>query len=95
MDRPGNWGEIYDSILDQAEAEGDLVVLDIQKDSDPYSTTNRAILDEAIALGQESGESVAAFLIWDGVPRGTNDYTREFGAEARRQGLVVFEVSTA
>jgi hypothetical protein len=94
VDRPGEWGEIYDSILDQVTAEGGLIVIEMGTDNDPYSTANKAILDEGIELGQECGESVVVFLIWDRVPRGTNDYTQEFGVEARKRGLAVFEIRT-
>jgi len=31
-DRPGNWGPLYDEILDEAEASGDLIVLEEASD---------------------------------------------------------------
>jgi len=94
VDRPGEWGGMYDTILDAVEANGDLVVIDTGKEDNPYSATNRAILDQAIALSQQSGESVAAVLLWDGVSRGKDDYTDQFGTEARNRGLEVFQVLT-
>jgi hypothetical protein len=94
IDRPGNWGSLYDTILDAVQLRGDLVVIDAGTE-DPYSATNRSILEEALALGQEHGESVAAALVWDGISRGENDYTNQFGAEARKLGLEVFEVPTS
>jgi hypothetical protein len=93
VDRPGNWGTLYDTILDAVQLKGDLVVIDAGIE-DPYSATNRSILEEAIALGQSGGESTGAVLLWDRVSRGANDYTDQFGAEARKRGLEVFEVST-
>ena len=95
VDRPGEWGKLYDTVLDDVETKGDLVVIDIGKDDDPYSATNRAILEQATALGKARGESVAAALVWDGVAHGANDYTQQFGAEARRRGLEVFEIRSA
>jgi hypothetical protein len=94
VDRPGEWGKLYDTILDDVEAKGDLVVIDKKKDDEPYSATNQAILDEAITLGKQRGESVSAALVWDGAPRGKDDYTDQFGAEARKRGLAVLEIPT-
>ena len=94
IDRPGDWGSMYDSILDAVEAQGDLVVMANPDADDPYSATNRAILEEAVALGKASSEAVGALLVWDGVSRGADDYTDQFGAEARKRGLEVFEVLT-
>ena len=94
VDRPGDWGELYDSILDEVEAKGDLVVLNLAKDDEAYSATNRAILDQAIALGMKRSEPVGATLVWDGASRGKNDYTEAFGSEARKRGLPTYEVST-
>jgi hypothetical protein len=93
IDRPGNWGSLYDTILDAVQLRGDLVVIDAGTE-DPYSATNRCILEEAIALGCASSEPVTAVLIWDGISRGKDDYTDQFGAEARKRGLEVFEVPT-
>src|ERR1035438_7752015 len=46
---PGEWGKLYDSILDEVEASGDLVVIDTGNEDNPYSATNRAILEEGVA----------------------------------------------
>ena len=94
IDRPGDWGSMYDSILDVVEAQGDLVVMANPDGEDPYSAANRAILEEAMALGKACSEAVGALLVWDGVSRGANDYTDQFGVEARKRGLEVFEVLT-
>ncbi|HEY4959234.1 MAG TPA: hypothetical protein VFC15_00480 [Candidatus Limnocylindrales bacterium] len=94
VDRPGDWGKMYDTILDDVEANGDLVVIDTGNDKEPYAVTNAAILDQAIVLGRERGVAVAATLVWDGISRGKDDYTDQFGAEARKRGLPVMEVPT-
>src|ERR1017187_7580444 len=49
-DRPGEWGPLYDHVLNEVEAAGDLVILQDVPDDEAYSTANRAILDEAVAL---------------------------------------------
>jgi hypothetical protein len=94
VDRPGNWGDIYDRVIHQVEASGDFVVLGETDQGDPYAATNKVILSEAIALAGETQEPVGALLIWDGASRGKQDFTESFGAEARKLGLKVFEVLT-
>jgi hypothetical protein len=93
-DRPGDWGPLYDQVLDEVEAAGDLVILQKGADDEAYAAANHAILDEAIALANAVHKPVVAVLIWDGVPRGDHDLTDEFGVEARERGLAVVEVKT-
>jgi hypothetical protein len=94
VDRPGNWGQLYDEMMDQVESAGDLVVLTGVSDDDAYSEANHVILDEAIALGQNLKEVVSALLVWDGISRGPGDFTEEFGVEARQRGLETSAIST-
>jgi hypothetical protein len=93
-DRPGEWGPIYDQVLDEVEAAGDLVILQNGSDGEAYSAANHAILDEAVALATAVHKPAVAVLIWDGVSRGDHDLTEEFGVEARKRGLAVSEVRT-
>ena len=103
-DRPGDWGTLYDEVLDAVTAAGDLVILQ-QPDQQPgqqppaaseaYAAANSAILDEAAALAAETHQPLAAVLIWDGLSRGDRDLTEAFGAEARKRGLAVTEIRTA
>ena len=93
-DRPGDWGSVYDQVLDAVEAAGDLVVLKDLSDDEAYPAANHAILDEAFALAKAVHQPAIAVLIWDGVSRGDNDLTEEFGVEARKRGLSVREVRT-
>jgi hypothetical protein len=93
-DRPGDWGPLYDRILDSVQAAGDLVVLANASAHEAYGAANCAILDEAMDLAREAQEPATAVLVWDGVSRGEHDLTEEFGAEARRRGLSVTEVRT-
>jgi hypothetical protein len=94
VDRPGEWGSVYDTVLDEVDALGDLIILGNIGNADPYSLTSRCILDEASALGQEQHESIGAVMVWDGATRGQEDYTTGFGIDARRRGLPVFEIRT-
>jgi hypothetical protein len=94
VDRPGSWGQIYDEMMDQVEAAGEVVVLTEVNDDNAYSEVNHVILDEAISLGQNQEEVVSALLVWDGISRGLGDFTEQFGVEARRRGLGTSAVLT-
>lgn len=95
VDRPGDWGERYDQIIDEIERKGELVVLNYSAD-DPavYAATNVALLDEAAKIAREKSESVSAVAVWDGKSRGKDDYTEHFMKHARELGMSVSEVLT-
>jgi hypothetical protein len=94
VDRPGDLGELYDAVVTDVQEKGDLVVLDGGESDEAYSAASAAIVVEAIALGLESGEAVAALLVWDGDARAEVDHTHQFGEHARERGLDVLEVLT-
>ncbi len=94
-DRPGDWGPVYDRLLEQLGATGDVVILggDVEGDT-AYTATNLAILDHAATLAGESGGQALAALVWEGASRGADDLTAAFGEEARRRGLRTVHAST-
>ena len=94
VDRPGDWGSIYDEVLDEVDAAGDLITLGRVGNVDPYSTTSERILDEAVRLGRQLEEPAGAVMMWDGTIGEKPDYTADFGVSARRRGLPIFEVRT-
>ncbi len=95
IDRPGNWGPVFDRVIADVEAKGDLVNLQLEPDSDSsYIQTNHVILSGSISLAAAAHCRAAAALVWDGVSRGDDDITDLFGNTARTQGLEVFEIST-
>jgi hypothetical protein len=102
-DRPGEWGALFDRITKEVQAAGNLVILSDEGANDEiFATTNRVILDEALALahqtllhkGEQVANSVLAVLVWDGQPRGEGDLTVDFADEARARGLPVLEITT-
>ena len=93
-DRPGDWGPLFDRIVDERAARGDVVTLALAAGDAAYARANVEILDEAQALGRAANEPVCAVLVWDGVSRGDGDLTESFGAAARGRGLPVLEVLT-
>ena len=51
-DRPGEWGSLYDRILDEIQKAGDLQILNLKSEEEAYAQANHVIVDEAISLGQ-------------------------------------------
>jgi hypothetical protein len=94
IDRPGNWGSIYDKVIDAATANGNLVLMNQASPKPNYFLGSNAILDEAVTFAEKLGTSAGAVLVWNGISRGNHDVTEEFGKEARRRRLAVVEVST-
>jgi hypothetical protein len=92
--RPGEWGSLYDRILDEVQKAGDLQILDLKSGEQAYAETNHMIVDEAISLGQKLLVPVNAVLVWDGKSRGEGDLTEEFGRYARSRKVAVIEVMT-
>ncbi len=95
IDRPGDWGPLYDEVLDEVEDDENVVVVSkAASDDEAFSAANAAILDEAVLMGRQLHLAACAALVWDGMSRGEHDVTEEFGAEARKRGLTVLEVKT-
>jgi hypothetical protein len=98
VDRPGDWGEIYDQVLDEVEKENekDLVVLGYaENDEAAYSATNLAILDHTEKAALESNSPRMAVVVWEGKSRGPGDFTEQFQKEARGRGIETAEVRTS
>jgi hypothetical protein len=95
VDRPGDWGPIYDRIIAAAANDGGLAVLSLESDEDDsYLQTNLTILEEAIGLASSTGDRAAAAVVWDGTPRENGDFSDSFRKAAMARGLEVFEIST-
>jgi hypothetical protein len=94
-DRPGDWGPLFDRILSEVEASGNVVVLADAGDGDKaYSAANRSILEEAASMASQSKSHVTAIVVWNGTARGEGDLTAAFMREAGQKGLPVVELST-
>jgi hypothetical protein len=94
-DRPGDWGPLFDRIIGEVRAEGDLVVLGLHEGDLPtYAAANEAILNEAEALAGGEPWQVVAVIVWEGRVRGPDDLTEAFATLARARGHAVREVLT-
>ena len=89
-DRPGDWGPIYDRVLDEVERAGNLLVESAPPGEAAYAHAEFRILEEAA----RAGGSQAAVVVWDGQERGPGDLTALFAHTARERGIAVIEIST-
>jgi hypothetical protein len=94
VDRPGEWGDLYDQITRELVATDEVVIVQARDGNDPFRATCQEILDEAADIGKQRHQEVGAVMVWDGNVRETPDYTSEFGEDARARGMKIFEVST-
>ncbi|HEX2877210.1 MAG TPA: hypothetical protein VHP33_38430, partial [Polyangiaceae bacterium] len=90
VDRPGSWGELFDRIISEVEAKGDLTIHGLGSGDAAYRAGNRAILDDAQALGGD----LEAWVVWNGRPRSDGDITLHFADEAWTRRLRVRELLT-
>jgi hypothetical protein len=89
-DRPGDWGAIYDEVLQCAEVQ----VLKLPSGQEGYLAINDRLLDKAQALAGDLGTSVAVLVIWNQQSRGDDDVTEHFLRAARQRNFPISEIST-
>jgi len=94
-DRPGDWGPLFDRVISEVAARGDLVVLGLdRRDDATYAATNDEILNQAEQLAGDDPSKIVAVIVWEGRSRGEGDLTEAFAAAARARAHPVREVST-
>jgi hypothetical protein len=94
IDRPGDWGPLYDETLLQLQAAGDVVILEESSDDNGYAAVGEAVLTEAERIAQENGDRLVAMVIWDGRPRPGVDLTARFRESAGLRGFEIVDVLT-
>jgi hypothetical protein len=95
VDRPGDWGALFDKIIDEVEKQDDVLILECNSDdSAAYAHVNSAIISEAENLAKGVGDVVVAMVVWDGKSRGDDDLTAALRDEAKRRRYAVIEVPT-
>jgi hypothetical protein len=103
VDRPGEWGGLFDQIIREVEVAGDLVFLnETKEDTATFIHTNNVLLNEAQVLarqkvyGQEVllSQDILAVIVWDGTSRGEDDVTAHFVREAYHRNIPVMEILT-
>jgi len=92
-DRPGDWGSIFDRIIEAAKSAGDLVILgDLEGDNDSaYAVANQTIIHEAQALTQAISNIAphrgVVVVVWEGAAREGTDATGGLQELAKRAGF--------
>ena len=89
-DRPGNWGEMFDQVMNSAKVE----VLKLPAGQEGYLQTNLDLFERAQELATELGTTVAALVIWNEESRGADDVTAHFLEEANQRKIGATEIST-
>lgn len=91
-DRPGDWGGRYDRAIARAEGAGTLVDLGLgSTDAHAYDRATAHIIATTRAIPAARRLAIA---VWEGVPRGPDDATADFLAQARAARLEVCEIAT-
>jgi len=90
VDRPGDWGEMFDHLVKEVKVE----VLDVPEGQTGYLETNLRLLDRAQTLASSNNTVARALVIWDKKLRGPDDVTGHFLAQARLRKMPVVEIST-
>ncbi|MGA8670237.1 MAG: hypothetical protein WB679_10200 [Terracidiphilus sp.] len=93
-DRPGDWGPLFDAVLKDVKAQGNLVIIRPKSQKAAYAEVNHRVISEAMSLAKQLKHPVTAVRIWDGKPRGDDDFTEEFGKYAIGKGIPVEDILT-
>lgn len=93
IDRPGEWGEIFDKVVYYADKRGNLINLNLGSEGEKaFSLTTHSLFDTAHSL--MSGLPPFAFVVWEGRPRSGPDATAEFKKIAEDRHLEIIQVLT-
>lgn len=101
VDRPGDWGILFDTIYDELDKAGNIVALGYNQDDDAvYEKANFDILNVADKAYAESSdkstgnEEKIAIIIWEGKPKDSGDTTDHFRQEAIKRGYKIWEINS-
>lgn len=84
-DRPGNWGERFDRLVQAARDSDNLIVLELDAGNEmAFMLTNHRIIQAALT---SEFHRKLAFVVWEGQSRGGDDSTAEFLNFALSQGF--------
>jgi hypothetical protein len=90
IDRPGDWGNLYDHVLKTAKVE----TLKVAEGQEGYLQTNIVLLDRGQSLAAARGVPAQALVVWNKQSRGEDDVTEHFLKQAEKRGITVVQIST-
>lgn len=107
IDRPGDWGAIFDKVHQTLKKTKDVIVINSKaKDDVLYLEANKRIFKETFTFAEECIDSkpkelqtnlkknIITVIVWEGVSRGKNDITEDFANIGLSYGLEVIEILT-
>ncbi len=97
-DRPGDWGQLFDTIHEELHKESNVMILNYGKDGDDaYEKANFDILNTADLifenLDRKDNNKKVAFIVWEGKPKDSNDTTDHFRKEAKKRVYMIEEIN--
>ena len=94
IDRPGDWGNLFDEVCDEAEKTGNLTIMRGLSDAaEAYSAVTDELLRQANLIHLKD-EDILAVAVWDGKVNDTTDFTSIFIDRARINKIDVRTIST-
>jgi hypothetical protein len=92
VDRPGEWGPLFDAVVESATLRNDLVLgHHVENMHAAFTLANERILQEA---SLQTGRQLMAIVVWDGVSRGTDDVTAHFVTLASELNFAIRTIET-
>ncbi|HET9110975.1 MAG TPA: hypothetical protein VFN78_09140 [Ktedonobacterales bacterium] len=99
-DRPGRWKSLYASLIAEAQAAGDLIVLDYPRGSDDsFRAANDKIISEAQRLARRESPrhpsaALGGLIVWEGASRGPEDIADHLRQQLEQAGACVEQALT-
>ena len=97
IDRPGNWGDLFDRICDEVEREENLIVLENSGNDEEkaYSAVTTEILNQAESLKENhENEEILVVVVWEGKAKDEKDETAAFAEKAGLRNLRLEQILT-
>ncbi len=102
VDRPGDWGELFDRICAEVKQQGHLLVMDMNiANQVGWTRANEVIVEHAHRLAEKANTDsgrrshrAIGVVVWNEVPWGDEDVTAAFVREVKRWGIPLITVST-
>jgi hypothetical protein len=92
VDRPGEWGALFDRAIENARRMEQLIVLQLPEAEHPFIAVNHRIINDALTAAH--GRNVLAIAVWEGKSRGAEDATADFVDRARAAGCTQRNIPT-
>lgn len=85
VDRPGDWGSLFDQLVKNIPDSELIVLPELLNDDEAYDLANKEIVRQA-AMMAAPGDGLA-IAVWEGQPRQEGDATASFLQHAKNAGL--------